>query len=749
MHAFVQPRRAVWTAMFCAAGVTAQFIAGKATRDALYLANLDVTSLPAMVVVTAAVSIGLVVLMSKGLQHVSPRVFVSMAFAVNAAMLIGEWLLLPTAPRAAAVLVYLQISGVGPLLGSGFWLIATERFDPHTARKRFGQIAGAGTLGGLVGGLLAERVGALFDVAATLPLLASGSLYCAWMIRRLAASGGPERAGQIGDVAPDLAAEAPRSGWRVLHEATYLKNLALLVLLGTFGAALVDYVFKAQTVMAFGRGESLLSFFAIYYAVTSLITFALQTSTSRLALERLGLGAITGTPSLALVAGGIGGLVWPGLPSIVAARGAESIGRGALFRSAYELFYTPIPAAEKRAAKSFIDVGVDRLGDALGGGVIQIVLMLLVPATQDAVILVIAIACSCVALVVSSRLNRGYVQTLERSLRNRALELDLSELEDLTTKTVMLRTLRERKPDDRARSIVEPSLTSVTPAAVPSTLDPELADILVLRSKDRSRISTLLHRYDAMSGALVPHVIPLLAWDPVAEDAVLALRKVAEARVGQLVDALVDSNQSFAVRRRLARVFSACTSQRAVDGLVLGLDDQRFEVRFQCGRSLAAIAARNPAVRIEGVTIYAVVLRELAVGRAVWESHRLLDRLDDSGDRSAEDELIKDRANQGLAHVFTLLSLVQPAEPLQIAYRGLLTGDENLRGTALEYLEATLPPLVRTRLWPFLEDRRPANRAVRDRDEILGDLIRSHASIRLNLEELRQRIASTKPWPKT
>ncbi len=50
------------------------------------------------------------------------------------------------------------MSGVGPLLGSGFWLIATERFDPHTAKKRFGQIAGAGTVGGLIGGLVAERV---------------------------------------------------------------------------------------------------------------------------------------------------------------------------------------------------------------------------------------------------------------------------------------------------------------------------------------------------------------------------------------------------------------------------------------------------------------------------------------------------------------------------------------------------------------------------------------------------------------
>lgn len=731
--------------MFCAAGVTAQFIAGKATRDALYLASLDVTSLPAMIVVTAAVSIGLVVLMSRGLRRVSPGVFVSRAFAANAVLLLVDWMLTPSAPRAAAVLVYLQISGVGPLLGSGFWLIATERFDPHTARKRFGQITGAGTLGGLVGGLLAERVGAAFGMEATLPLLAAGSLYCAWMIRQLAVSNTPDTSEKIGDVAPDLAPETPRSGLRVLKDASYLQNLALLVLLGTCGAALIDYLFKAQAVIAFGRGEELLRFFAVYYAATSVVMFLLQTSSSRAALERFGLGAITGTPSAALVAGGIGGLLAPGLTSIAIARGAETICRGSLFRSAYELFYTPIPPAEKRAAKSLIDVGIDRLGDALGGGVIQLALLLLVPASQGTAILIMAMACSSAGLIVASRLNRGYVQTLERSLRNRALELDLSELEDLTTKTVMLRTLRERKPDDR-RSLVEPALAST---AVPASLDPEVADILVLRSKDRARITALLHRHEGMSGTLVPHVIPLLAWDSVAEEAVLALRKVAEERVGQLVDALVDPNQSFAVRRRLARVFSACASQRAADGVVLGLDDQRFEVRFQTGRSLAAIVARNTAVRIEAVTIYAVVLRELAVGRAVWESHRLLDRLDDSGDRSVEDELIKDRANQGLAHVFTLLSLVQPAEPLQIAYRGLLTGDENLRGTALEYLEATLPPLVRTRLWPFLEDRRPANRTVRDRDEILGDLIRSHASIRLNLEELRERIASTNPWPKT
>ena len=53
------------------------------------------------------------------------------------------------------------------------------------------------------------------------------------------------------------------------------------------------------------------------------------------------------------------------------ARGGESVFRSSLFRAGYELFYTPIPAAEKRAAKSIIDVAFDRLGDAVGGGLVR------------------------------------------------------------------------------------------------------------------------------------------------------------------------------------------------------------------------------------------------------------------------------------------------------------------------------------------------------------------------------------------
>jgi hypothetical protein len=161
------------------------------------------------------------------------------------------------------------------------------------------------------------------------------------------------------------------------------------------------------------------------------------------------------------------------------------------------------------------------------------------------------------------------------------------------------------------------------------------------------------------------------------------------------------------------------------DGLLLALDDSRFDVRFQVARSLAAILESNPGLTIQPARIQEVVLNEVAVSRPVWEGRRLLDGL---VSRSPLDEFVRDRASQSLAHVFTLLSLILPRQPLQIAFRSLTSGDAQLRGTALEYLEKILPPPIRTAVWPFLVPRRSARRDV-DHDRTIARLLASSESV--------------------
>jgi ATP:ADP antiporter, AAA family len=540
--------------MLGAAAVTAQFVGGKAARDALFLGSLGFTALPTMVIATAAVSIMLLAVSSRYAHKISPATLVPAAFTASGVLLLLEWWLTYKARSLGAIVVYLHISALGPLLGSWFWLIVSERFDPRTAKRHLGGIAGAGTLGGLLSALLAERVGAAFGVAAMLPFLAAFHFFSAWQVRRLAVQS--EAAGRATALEPDPVPTL--SGWRVFAEAPYLRRLATLVLLGATSAALVDYLFKAEAVKVFGRGDALLRFFAIYYAATSLIAFVIQTSSSRATLERFGLALTTSTPSFALLGGGIGGLIAPGLGSLVAARGGESVLRSSLLRSGYELFYTPIPAEEMRAAKASVDVGVERLGDALGGGLVRGVL-LLAPALQYPVILSMGMACSAAAIVAASRLTRGYIHTLEKSLLNRAVEIDLSDTVDGTTRMLLMKTLG-RPPGPRTANQAEAARRA--DAMTATALDPEIQQILWLRSRDRARVAEVLRREEGLTPALVPHAIQLLAWDPVAADAVFALRKVAAERAGELIDALVDPNQDLAVRRRLARVFTVCASQR-------------------------------------------------------------------------------------------------------------------------------------------------------------------------------------------
>src|SRR5438093_12611842 len=143
--------RSMATAMVCAGAITAQFVGGKATRDTLLVASLGFTAIPKMVMATSLMSVLLVTANSKWATRISPGRLVPASFAFSAVLFIVEWLLTSSAPRTAAVIVYLHISAFGPVVGSGFWLIASERFDPRTAKKRFGQIAGAGTIGGLLG----------------------------------------------------------------------------------------------------------------------------------------------------------------------------------------------------------------------------------------------------------------------------------------------------------------------------------------------------------------------------------------------------------------------------------------------------------------------------------------------------------------------------------------------------------------------------------------------------------------------
>src|SRR5947209_13968494 len=93
-------------AMIGAAAVTAQFVSGKAVRDALFLTSLDLSALPAMLVATSVCSILLVVANARAARTIGPATLVPASFAVSGVLFLLEWVLRSQAPSSTAIVVY-------------------------------------------------------------------------------------------------------------------------------------------------------------------------------------------------------------------------------------------------------------------------------------------------------------------------------------------------------------------------------------------------------------------------------------------------------------------------------------------------------------------------------------------------------------------------------------------------------------------------------------------------------------------
>jgi hypothetical protein len=647
------------------------------------------------------------------------------AFALSSLLEFAEWLLLGYRAHIAACVIYLHVVAFGAVLLSGFWSVMNESFEPRSAKELFGRISGIGTLGGLCGGLLAERVAAWFGVADVVLLLAMLHLACAGLLWRAF----PAKAGTLHR---HDESDQPRdtSVVDVAHRYPFLLTLAGLVIAASSGAALLDFVFKAQAAQTIGRGAPLLRFFGLYYTATSLLTFLLQTFLTRPCVKHAGLAASAGTLPASVTIGSLLGVVFPGFPFLTGIRAVEILLRGSLYRSAYEMFYTAVAPADKRAVKSLIDVGADRAGDAVGSAGVN--LMLVLAPGRYWPILALSSAVATIALLLAARLRRGYLQALEKSLVERAVELDPDMIEDSSTRSVLMQSV------DLPPFLVEPP-----PSHPPSQLtsnDAFIHHASDLRSGDATRVIRAVRQLGPDDWALAPLLIDLLVWDEAMPAARDALERMGPKITGMLVDALLDPNRDFVMRRRLPRVLAFVPSARSVDGLFAALEDQRFEVRFYAGRALYLLLKDHPDLTVAPERVWAAIDRELSLQKSVWDSHRLLDGRGSNEKEWFFDDQLLDRADRNLEHIFTLLALLLPVDAVRIAFRALHTDDRQLKGTAFEYLESATPVDTRQLLLPLLEadaeNRFRAATADQALKKLLGSKTQVNSTLKLDPVEL-------------
>ena len=707
-------------AMAVAALMIAHQYAAKAFRDATFLNAWSPEAWPRMVMLTVGFVLAAVPIYARLLARFGPHRVVPIGFVLSGIGHVVEWMLSSRNPWVA-VAIYLHAAGFGTLLLSGFWSLVSERFDPRSAKASFGRIGAAGTLGGLAGGLMAVLFASAANPDRTLLVLAALHLICA---AGVAAVG---RAPETFPVeTPETEVTSGLFRFDVLRRAPHLRALALLVLLSAAGAFLVDYLLKAQVSAHYTTEASKLRFFAWFYTGIGLLTFVAQTSVGY-TIRHLGLGRTIASLPAGFGASAVLALVFrAAFPLIVATRWVEAVLRGSLFRSGYELLFVPMDPIEKRRAKAFLDVTCDRLGDALGAGTVQILLLTGAAWLAPGLLLALAVALSAAGLLIARRLDSLYLGVVRTQLARRVEPAPIVVGSE-TGWTILDVTAIDLGTTARSSTVSAASTGSTGPAAPTGDVrvlsrreeDPKLRVLADLRSGDRVRVERALAHLTTPDRLHIVQIVQLLAWDDVVGSARAALERSAAAHVGLLVDEMLDADNDFAIRRRIPRILGAVPSQRAVDGLVAGLDDVRFEVRYQCSRALDRLLARHASLRVPPAPVLAAAERELSVPAPIWRGHRLIDEEEPATGAEAA------RAQRNLDHVFALLATVYPRESLQVAFGGLRSPNPGLRSLAMEYLEGVLPPSIQVRLWTLVDAGADDARAKTSPEQALEALKRS------------------------
>lgn len=728
-------RGAVLTATAVAVGMIAQQLVSKALRDALFLGNFPATALPRVMTGASILSVLLVLIVARAFRRIAPGKLVPVMFAASALLFTTEWMLSGPYPQIASVVLYIHTTSFGAVVISGFWSVVNERFDPYTARRVIGRVGGGATLGGVLGGLAAWQGASRYSISTMLLVVAAVNLACGigvWRLGRGSRVSSPRE-------------EPETSALAVFEETPYLRQLAILVGVAALGAAGIEYVFKAAAAQNYGDSEDLVSFFALFYLGVGVATFALQNFAATAVLRWFGITpALASYPTALLGLSGLA-LLFPGLAVLTLLRGSGAVLESSLYRSGYELLYTPLGPEKKRPTKAVIDVGGDKLG-AAAGSALAVFVVGLTPDWASTVLLAVAMGCAGLALALTRSLYRGYMQVLSDNLSRGSLRTEDLSLEDPGVRRQVEMTLaalerqrvlessarprdsEEARPPPRHRNpLAEPRSEPVLPLSDP---DGELRALAALRSGEPDRVAWVLRRHQPLPPTWAGFVVELLGHEACRPYAQEALRRVAPVHLGLLSDVLLNRRASLEMRRCIPRLLGSVATRKSALILRAGFDAEPLEMRYRSAAAFNRVVRKNAELAPIPEEMFSAASRELDRCRLTWSPGAL---------RADAEPGTRSEAGYALAFCVELLATVLPREPFLLAVDAMLADEKSRRGTGLEYLENVFPPDLKARLMPLLKTRSVVAFARRSRSELLRDLVQGSGSVR-TLEEVRRRL---------
>jgi ATP/ADP translocase len=344
----------------------------KILRDSIFLGHHSVSELPYLYILVALCAGVIITTYTKYTAHVS---LVRLILATNALivlMIAGFWLLLTYIDPAWSHYAFYIWSAMASVIAvAQLWTLANQIFNLDEGKRLFGLLTAGGTIGGVAAAFgakwtvhLSVESNHLLWVVGGLYLAAS-LLLCITRRRLRETSSAKESASPTSS-----AAVSGDNIFAHLAGSAYLKTIATVILLSVVVSTLIDFELKTAAKDIYPSQSALAGFFSSYYGWLSLATLFAQVILTGKTLSKISLNSSLYITPVVLMCGSLAIMIWPGLLAAALTRIADATLRNSIHRSSMEIIYMGVPANVKKAIKTFLDVVVERVGDASAGFII-------------------------------------------------------------------------------------------------------------------------------------------------------------------------------------------------------------------------------------------------------------------------------------------------------------------------------------------------------------------------------------------
>lgn len=422
-------------------GITSAHTLVETARDALFLAKVPATHLPALYIAIAALGILTTQLGARLEARRAPRAEkplvdpVAAAPAGAALVTVAFWAATASGHRFVLYALYIYSGMFASWVAGRLWIRLGDVFTVVQAKRLYGLVGTGGVLGAVVGAGLAR---ALLSTLGVRHLLLVGAAAL------IATAAGPVRLltrARPGAPPPRAAAEPAPSGIagaaREIARHPYLSRVLAIVLLAACAGTAVDFSFKREVAAAITEPERLAATLATVSLATNALSLIAQSVGVGVAVRLLGVHRALYVMPVLLAASASGAVVGLGLVAALALRGADGALRHSLHKTTTELLFVPLPDALRARAKPIVDLVGQRGGQAIA----SIALFALAAALPNhtgvavgAMIVAICLAWAVVAHGVRARYLDVFRATLRRGREELPLDLpalDMSALEAL------------------------------------------------------------------------------------------------------------------------------------------------------------------------------------------------------------------------------------------------------------------------------------------------------------------------------